>query len=91
MYFLAFFLRNNFAIGDTKFEQKSRQMDFTFKLQSPKAMNNISAWAGVLTCSPRYPAFPSPFYLKDSDNKNGQWLKELTAAGQLRILHRIPF
>jgi len=33
-------------------------MSFTFKLQSPKAMNNIYAEAGLLTYSPLCPAFP---------------------------------
>jgi len=65
-------------------------MDFTFKLQSPKAMNNISAWAGVLTYSPSRPAFP-PLHFKDSDNKNGQWLKSLQLRDSYGFFTVFPF
>jgi len=47
-------------------EWKRQRMSFTFKLQSPKAMNTISAMAGLLTYS--------PFALPSHPLVSGQWL-----------------
>ena len=49
---------------------------FTLKLQSPKAMNNIYALAGLLTYSP-FARSSRPDFNRDSDQLNGQWLWSL--------------
>ena len=60
------------------------------KLQSPKAVNNYNALAGLLTYSP----FVLPSH---PELKSGQWpiewtmVMELTAAGQLRNYTIFPF
>ena len=60
-----------------------------FKLQSPKAMNNYNALAGLLTYS--------PFVLPSHPELSGQWpiewttVMELTAAGQLWNYTIFPF
>ena len=59
------------------------------KLQSPKAVNNYNALAGLLTYS--------PFVLPSHPELSGQWpiewttVMELTAAGQLQNYTVFPF
>lgn len=64
-------------------------MSFTFKLQSPKAMNNIYAEAGLLTYSP--PARPSRPENIGTVAFDWALVLELTAAGQLRNYTVFPF
>jgi len=63
-------------------------LGFTFKLQSPKAMNNICAMAGLLTYSP----FARPSHPLVSGQ--WQWLGYGFGAyscGTVRDLHPVPF
>ena len=67
---------------------------FTSKLQSPKAMNNVKALAGLLTYSPFCPAFP---FRPDNYRDFEQWPFEQAmvngaySCGTVTELHRIPF
>jgi hypothetical protein len=55
----------------------------------PESYELYNAEAGILTCSPLVlPSRPDNW---NSDILNGQWLIELTAAGQLRIYTVFPF
>ena len=65
-------------------------MSFTFKLQSPKAMNNVNADGRSSDLLPFCPVFPSRLLIATVTN---EWttVMELTAAGQFRSYTWFPF
>jgi hypothetical protein len=78
----------SFSPQQTEMKRMETKASFTFKLQSPKAMNTVYAEAGLLTYSPF--ARPSRRVL------SGQWLRMgngfgAYSCGTVTELHRIPF
>jgi len=67
---------------------ETEKTSFSFKLQSPKAVNTIYALAGLLTYS--------PFARPSRPLTNGQWLwidygYGAYSCGTVPELHRVPF